>query len=306
MIGISTGFDSYIPCFLPCKIVFVHENSHKLCHCHSGVCIVKLESNFLIELSDIVMLTHILGNCFLHRSGNEEILLFQAQLFARIMIVVGIKYLDNILCQICLFYGLLIISFVKGIQMETLYRLRIPDAQSVYNTIAIADNRKIIGNCPYTLITFLYKIASSIFVNTHIHIAAKFNLFGILRSSKLKGITVHQPVIRYLYLVAVPDFLLKHTVAVPDTAAVSCISQSRKGIQKAGSKTSQTSVSKGRIRFLIFDYIQVKTQLIHCLLHWLISLQINDIIAKSTSHQKFHGQIIHSLRILFIIFFMGS
>ena len=39
------------------------------------------------------------------------------------MVIVGIQNLNDIACKVFLFYGFLIISLVKGIQAEALYRL---------------------------------------------------------------------------------------------------------------------------------------------------------------------------------------
>ena len=38
------------------------------------------------------------------------------------MVIVGIQNLNDIACKVFLFYGFLIISLVKGIQAEALYR----------------------------------------------------------------------------------------------------------------------------------------------------------------------------------------
>ena len=179
------------------------------------------------------MLSHVSGNSLLDGSRDKEILLFQTQLLARIMVIVGVENLYDILCKIGLLYRLLVIALVKGIQLEALNRLRIPDAQSIYNTVPIAYNGKIVRNGFHALIAFLNKVASSVLINTHVYITAKFNFLSVFRPSQLKGIAVHQPVIGNLYLIAVSDLLLKHSVAVSDSAAVSRIAQRRKGIQKA-------------------------------------------------------------------------
>ena len=51
------------------------------------------------------------------------------------MVIVGIQNLNDIACKVFLLYGFLIISLVKGIQAEALYRLRIPDSQGVDNAL---------------------------------------------------------------------------------------------------------------------------------------------------------------------------
>ena len=141
------------------------------------------------------------------------------------MIVVGIKNLNNIPCKIFLLHCLLIIALIEGIKLEAFYSLRIPDTQCIHNSVAISHNGKVVGNSLYALISFLNEIASPVFVDTDIHITAEFHHLGILRSSKLKRIAVHKPVIRNLHLISVSDFLLEHTITISDSASVGRISQ---------------------------------------------------------------------------------
>ena len=70
---------------------------------------------------DIVMLSHVLLYSFLYGCGDEEVLLLQTQLLTCIVIVVGVQNLYDITCQVLLLYRLLVITLVKGIQLEALY-----------------------------------------------------------------------------------------------------------------------------------------------------------------------------------------
>ena len=214
-----------------------------------------------MELADVIMLTHILLYCFLYGCGDKEVLLLQTELLTCIMIVVGIKNLNNIFCKVCLLNRLLIITLIKGIQLEALNRLCVPDTKSIYNTVAITHNWQVKGNGTNGLITLLGKYISSVLIHMYRYISAKLNNLCILRSAKLKRVTVYQPVVRYLYLITVSDFLLEHTVTITNTATVCRIAKRSKGIQEAGSQTSQTTVTKRCIGFLILDYIDIKSQL---------------------------------------------
>ena len=64
------------------------------------------------------MLAHIFGNRRLHGCRNKEVLLLQAQLLARIVIVIGIENLHNIPCKILLLHSLAVIPLIKGVQTE--------------------------------------------------------------------------------------------------------------------------------------------------------------------------------------------
>ena len=210
------------------------------------------------------------------------------------MVVVRIKDLNQVLRQILLLDRLLVITLVKCRKAERVDRLCIPDTQGVDYVIAVADNRHIIRNCQNRLITFLYKMVA-LTVPLGLDITAKFNLGRILRAAKLERITVFQPLIRHLHLIAVFNFLLEHTVMVTDAAAVSRITKSCQGIQKTCCQTPQTAVSKCRIRLLILNRIEVKTKLFQCFLHCFFRTQVDDIVTKRTSHQKLHRKVIYLL-----------
>ena len=305
MVGISTGFGCHSPGFIPGEIIIIHKDTHEFRNSYRRMGIIELERHLLVEFADIVMLSHIFFHRFLYGGRNEEILLLQTKLLACIMVIVGIKHLNDIPCQVFLLYGLLVIPFIKGFQLEAFHRLRIPDAQSIHNTVSIAYDRHIIGNSLYGLIALLLKAVASVFIHKNINISAELDLLGIFRTAEFKRIAVGQPVVRHLNLIAVPDFLFEHSVAVSDPASISRIAQGCQGIQETSRQTSQSAVAQRRIRFLIFHCIDIDSQLFKSFLHILISLQINQVISQCTAHQKFHGKIIYSFRILLLILLLG-
>ena len=127
------------------------------------------------------------------------------------------------------------------------------------------------------------------------------NFFCVLRTAKFKWISVFQPVIRNLYLISVFDLLFEHTVTITDTTSICTVVQCCKRIQKACCQTSQTTVSKCRIRFLIFNHIKIQTKLIQSIFYFFVCSQIEQVISKSTSHKELHGHIVNCLRILLFI-----
>ena len=136
------------------------------------------------------------------------------------------------------------------------------------------------------------------------YISAEMYLFGILRTTKLEWIAFLKPCIRNLNLISVSDFLFEHTITVTDSAAICTISKCCKGVKEACCKSSQTTVSKCRIRFLIFDTVKVKSQLFESFFYFTVSAKVDQVVSESTSHQEFHGHIVYDLRILFVISFL--
>ena len=272
MVGVSTGLGGDLPCFLPGQIVVIHQHTHQFCNGYSRMGIVQLERNLLIEFMDIVMLSHVLLYSFLYGGGNEEVLLLQTQLLTCIVIVVGIQNLYDITCQVLLLYRLLVVTLVKRIQLEALYRLRIPDTQGVYNTVAIAHDGEIKRNRLNGLIALLGKYVSAVLIGMHTDIATEFHNFRILRSAQFERITIHQPVIGNLYLITVADLLLEHTITITDTAAICRISQRCQGIQETCCQTSQSTVTQCCIRLLVLDQVQIQSQFFQSFRYGLICL----------------------------------
>ena len=179
------------------------------------------------------------------------------------MVIVRVQYLYDISCQIFLLYGFSIITFVERLQLEVYDWLCIPDAKGIDYIIAISNDRHVVRNSQYRLISLMNKvICLCICIINNFYMTAETNLFCILRTTQFEWVTIFQPVIRNLYLITVLDFLFEHTITVTNTAAICTISQSSQGIQEACCKTSKATVSKCRVRLLILNDIQIKSQFI--------------------------------------------
>ena len=143
------------------------------------------------------------------------------------MIVIGIQYFHEKLCEVLLLDSLLIIALVKGIETEGIHSLRIPDTQGIYHIISITYYRQIAGYRAHALVTLLNEMILSLFIYFDVHISAELYDLRVLRTAKLKGVAVLQPLVRNLYLIAILDLLLEHSLTITDAAALSRISQTR-------------------------------------------------------------------------------
>ena len=75
MVRVSTGLRGDLPRLIPLQAFLIHQDAHQLGYRHSRMRIVQLEGGLLVELADIVMVSLIAGDGFLHAGGDEEILL---------------------------------------------------------------------------------------------------------------------------------------------------------------------------------------------------------------------------------------
>ena len=252
------------------------------------------------------MILFIFCNSCLNTCRNEEILLFQTQFFTCVVVIVRVENFYDISCQVFLFYGFLIITFIERIQLEVVDCFCIPYTQCIYYIVIVTNDRNIKRDCTYRLITFLDKfVAFCCFIVFYTDIAAEFYFFCIFRTTQLKWITVFQPVIRHFYLITVFNLLFEHTIAVTDTAAVCCITKCCQRIKEACSQTAKTAVSKSRISLLILQKVQVQSHFLESFLYLFICSQVDQVISKCTAHQEFHGHIVQNLRILFFHCLLG-
>ena len=122
----------------------------------------------------------------------------------------------------------------------------------------------------------------------NINISTEVNFFCIFRTAKFERISVFEPVIRYFYLISVVDLLFEHTITIADTTSICAVVKSCKRIQEACCQTSQTTVSKGRVRLLILNCVDIKSELIQSFFDFFVCSQVDQVISKCTTHQEFH------------------
>ncbi|MNE78779.1 hypothetical protein D3C80_1752140 [compost metagenome] len=84
-------------------------------------------------------------------------------------------------------------------------------------------------------------------------------------------VTVFQPIIRRLHLLAIDDVLFEHAIFVADTVTPARQRQRGQRIQEAGSQPTQTAIAQARIVLFLKQFTQVQTHLIECVLNILVN-----------------------------------
>ena len=165
--------------------------------------------------------------------------------------------------------------------------------------VAVANDRHIIRNCKNRLIPYLLKVQISVLPCGFFHMTTKLDLVAVFRSAQLEWISILQPVVRYFYLESIDDLLLKHTITITNSTSICGIAQGSKRIHKTCCQPAKSTISKSRIRLLVFNDTQIQSNLFKCFFYFPISPQINQIISQCPAHQKLHGHIIQYLRVIF-------
>ncbi len=92
-------------------------------------------------------------------------------------------------------------------------------------------------------------------------------------------------------MVSIDDLLFEQTVLIPDPAAVSWKPYRGKGVEKTGSKATETAISKAGIVLYFPDLLEIVSQFPYRLFHYVQYLQVNQVIAQCPSHQKLHRKV---------------
>ena len=159
------------------------------------------------------------------------------------MIVIWIQYFYQITRQIFFFYRFIIFALIKRFEAEYFLWLCIPNHQGIYHIVIKTNDWHIVRYGNHRTVSLMDKAHIAILTLLCSHIAAKVHFMCILRAFDFKWIPIFQPVIRYFFLVAIFNLLFKHTITVTDTAAISCVSERRQRVHKAGSKSAQSTIS---------------------------------------------------------------
>ena len=298
MVGVGHGSGGQIPCLVPFESVVVHEQSHQLGNTEGRMGIVHLEDQLVGQVGQVGVVAQVLLQSGLQGGGNEEILLFQTQLLAVPVVILGIKNITDRPGQSFLLHGLLVVALVEGLQREVDDGLGVPDPQSIYEAVAIADDGHVIGHSLDGPVIGLLEHGAAARAGIGYHAAIEMDVLGILGPAQLQGIAVLKPVVRNFLLEAVHDLLLEHTVVIADAGTVGGIVQGRQRIEEAGCQSSQTAVAQSRIGLLVFDGIDLEAQFLEGFLDGAVGHQVDGVVAEGAAHEEFHGHIYDCLGIL--------
>ena len=167
--------------------------------------------------------------------------------------------------------------------------------------VLVADDRDIIRNGADGRIVLVnvVRLACRLIV-LDARVAAETDFLRVLRALQLERIEVLQPVVRYFLLEAVDDLLAEHAVVVADAAAICVIAACRERIHEARRKTAEAAVAERRIRFLILDRVDVKTELFERFLDTFVLAEVQQVVAERAADQELHGKIVDDLGLLLV------
>ena len=219
MVGVGQSFARNLPGGVPVHLVLINKQSHQLGDCNGRVGVIQLRGKSCVKLLQASSLSKMKANHVLQGTGYEEVLLFEAQLFALQWFVIGIEHFGNVLRGHFLFNCAVIVSDVKRGKVERFRRFRTPQTQQTAGVHAVAGNEAVVGNTlDHPLGSPAYTIAT-LLVLVGFGVAAEFHFEGYFRTGDFPRIAEMQPFVCALDLPAVVDLLIKNAELVANTVA---------------------------------------------------------------------------------------
>ena len=302
VVGVGYSVAGNIPSYIPIQTIIINKYPHQLSYCYCWMGIVNLDAYFVCKGANIIMGTHEMTYNALYTSRYKEVLLNQTEALALIGAIIWIQELSNLIYLVAVLLTFLNLIIGKTcIIGEILICLSIPKTQGIYSAVLIANNRYIIRHCSYLSVIIVNSTGGTIIVNMHISLAAKTNLYSLVRLTELPGKAIAQPVIWNLNLLAINNLLLKKAILIADTAAMSSQAQRSHGINEAGCQTAQAAITQTCIWLFLIKVMNIQIQILQHCFQGILQIQINHIGIQKTSQQELDGEIINLLLIVFLI-----
>ncbi len=91
MVRVCKAVSGDPPGFVPCQLVFIHQQPHQFGDADGGMGVIDLDGEGFWQVSDISAPGEVEHNHVLQRARNEKILLGQAKKLADFRLIVGVE-----------------------------------------------------------------------------------------------------------------------------------------------------------------------------------------------------------------------
>ncbi len=173
----------------------------------------------------------------LQGTGNEEIFLLEAELFAIKYVVVGVEDLGEVFGQNLVGDGIDIFAAIEIVEVKIGGCFGRPQTESIDSASAVADNRQIVGHADDVAgidpAPFL-----ALRSGDDVHAAFELNGKRVLGAGDFPGVAELEPLVGLFDLVAVDNLLIEDAEIVAESVADGGETQSGHRVEKAGRQTA--------------------------------------------------------------------
>ena len=225
------------------------------------------------------------------RTGDEEILLFQAKLLALDGFIVGVEDLGDVFRKDLGIDGTVIVAHIEGGEFKGRHRLSPPQPQQVAGVHPVADNGGIVGNPSHSAVGNPAYAVAAVLVGERFGMTSKTHLKGEFRAADFPRVAQAQPLVRLFALPAVANHLIEDSEFIANAVTHSGNLESCQGIEIAGCQSPKSPIAQPRFVLLVEQGLNVKTNSRAAGAHLLIDAQVDQVVLQMRAEQEFRREV---------------
>ena len=193
-------------------------------------------------------------------TGNQEVLLNQAQLLAADYGVGGIQHARDVFRLDLLLDRAYVVATIENLDVEIFGSAGGEQAQPIHRLSQVAYDRHVGRNADHGLVARPALPEIVLIVALGFHLAVEIDGDRFVGVLNLEWRAVGLPAIGLLALKAVEDFLAEEAVLIIDAVTEAGHAERRHGFQHAGGETSQAAVAQAGIGLAVQYVFQAETE----------------------------------------------
>ena len=286
VVGITESAGDNVPCLLPVKALEIHKDTLELDNSQSRVGVVELDGDLVGELLPCALGLLETTDNVVEGSGNPEVLLLETKFLSAVEVVVGVEHGADGLGTLLVSDRVLVVAAIELLEVElSAGSLAGPQSQVVGRRGGIAGNGDIVCDSLDDLAALPGSDGPAVVISALGDMAIELDIDGDIVTRELPGVEV-EPVVWHLDLVAVDDFLLEDTVAVPEAVTPGRVVEGSQTVEEAGSETAETAVSESSIVFLVDDILDSEAEVGETGLGHVLLSDVEHGIVEGTAHEE--------------------
>ena len=266
MVGVSKGFAGNGPRIVPAHLVLINQHAQQLRNGNGRVSIVELNNFKIRQLMKFTPCQMMAAQNVSYRTGTLEVLLHQAQLFTRGVVIVRVQHFRQFFGVDALLLCAQEITVVKFGQVKRMRVAGLPQTQRLRYAVTVAENWQIPGLTGDGKTWLPVAVFADLAANPNLHIQRL-----IVTEPR---VAATMPVIRGFHLLPIGKRLTEQAVLVVEAIPCRRLADSRHRIEEAGCQAPQSTVTQRRIGLFFQQVGQVDIMCFQLIAHLLIPAEV--------------------------------
>ena len=262
--------------------------------------VVQLDGDLVRQRLERVPVSAVAPQDVLERARDQEVLLPEPELAARVDAVVRVEDLGQVLGLHLLVHGRRVVALAEVLEVELPVGARGPEPQRVHVGAAPADDRHVVGH-PDDRPRVHPAEPERARVGRGRAAALEGDAEHVLGARQLPGMGQPEPVVGLLDLGAVPDALTEQTVLVPEPVAHGRVAERRERVEEARGQPAEPAVAEPRVGLQLAEVGPVAAERAARVAARRVQAEVDRVVEQVAPGQELHRQVVDALDVLAVI-----